>query len=350
VSTAPAAAPSEGRYAETFAPGASIVGHAGPRRILTAALTAGRLPHALLFHGPVGVGKGTAARRLAAALLCTDAHRRPCGTCAACGRIAHGNAFDLMTLVPDGAQIKVEQVRALKDLVHSGVRPGVALVDPADAMNASTANTLLKTLEEPPPGWTLVLVTARPEAVLATIRSRCQAVRFGRLSRPETEAVLAARGVAPEHLPLVARLADGAPGAALAAGLTPAELAAEYAEAVGVLQPAALHSPTRIFAAAEAWGRDPERTRRFLHWARMWVSEALGGGPGDAVTIDAPSWGTRFAPATLADFLLLAQEAEERLERNANRPTAIEALLVTLATAPPPAARAVSRAITGATP
>lgn len=332
MSAAPELAP--GPFAATFDPNVGYVGHAGPRRILTAALAAGRLPHALLLHGPAGVGKGAWARRLAAALLCTDPDSRPCGGCAACGRIAHGNAFDLMTLVPDGAQIKVEQVRALKDLVHSGVAPGVALVDPADAMNASTANTLLKTLEEPPPGWTLILVTARPEAVLATIRSRCQAVRFGRLSRAETESVLTDAGVAPEHLDLMARLADGAPGAALAAGLGPAELAAEYAEAVGVLAPAALHSPTRIFAAAEAWGRDPERTRRFLHWARMWVSEALGGAgtevPPDG---DAARWGASFAPAALAEFLLLAQEAEERLERNANRPTAIEALLVTLAAA-----------------
>jgi len=338
VSAAPAPRPPDrpGPYADAFA---GLVGHAGPRRILTAALASGRLPHALLLHGPAGVGKGDWARRLAAALLCTDHARRPCGACAACGRIAHGNAFDLMTLIPDGAQIKVEQVRALKDLVHSGVRPGVALVDPADAMNPSTANTLLKTLEEPPPGWTLVLVTARPEAVLATIRSRCQAVRFGLLAEPEARAVLAARGVAPEHLGLMARLADGAPGAILATGLGPAELAAEYAEAVDVLTPAALHSPTRIFAAAEAWGRDPERTRRFLHWVRMWVSEALAG-PTDSDATDATRWREGFSRATLADFLLLAQEAEERLERNANRPTAIEALLVTLATAPAPPVRA----------
>ncbi len=335
MTAASAPLPSAGPYADTFAP---LLGHAGPRRILTAALAAGRLPHALLFHGPAGVGKGTAARRLAEALLCTDADHRPCGTCAACGRIAHGNAYDLMTLVPDGAWIKVEQVRALKDLVESGVRPGVALVEPADAMNAATANTLLKTLEEPPPGWTFILVTARPEAVLATIRSRCQAVRFGRLSEDETRRVLTGHGVSPEHLNLAARLADGAPGAALAAGPSPAELAAEYAEAVGVLQPAALHSPTRIFAAAEAWGRDPERTRRFLHWARSWVSEALAAGVPPESKSDAARWGARFSPATLAEFLLLAQEAEERLERNANRPTAIEALLVTLATAPPPRA------------
>jgi DNA polymerase-3 subunit delta' len=343
VSAAPASAPSSGPYAATFS---GLIGHAGPRRILTAALAGGRLPHALLFHGPAGVGKGDWARRLAAALLCTDPGRRPCGACAACGRIAHGNAFDLMTLGPDGAQIKVEQVRALKDLVHSGVRPGVALVEPADAMNQATANTLLKTLEEPPPGWTLVLVTARPEAVLATIRSRCQAVRYGRLAQPEARDVLADRGVAPEHLDFLARLADGAPGAVLMTGLSPAELAAEYAEAVDALQPAALHSPTRIFAAAEAWGRDPERTRRFLHWVRIWVSEALAGPRAS----DAARWGEGFSAATLADFLLLAQEAEERLERNANRPIAIEALLVTLATAPPRAARAAGGAVAGDTP
>lgn len=335
----PAAPPSpSGPYADTFAP---LVGHAGPKRILAAALSAGRLPHALLLHGPEGVGKATAAAALAAALLCTGADRRPCGACPACGRLAHGNAYDLVRLEPDGAWIRVEQVRPLKDLMRSGPRPGVVLVDPADRMNAQTQNALLKTLEEPPPGWTLLLVTGRPEAVLPTIRSRCHAVRFGRLAPDETRAVLAAHGVPPDHLDLMARLADGAPGAALGQGPDPGALAAEYAEAVGLLQPAALDSPSTIFAAAEAWGRDPERTRRLLRWFRVWVSAALNGtreaaaGAGDmghgGAGADAARWGAGFAPAFLAEFLLMLEDTEERLERNANRPTAIEALLVTLA-------------------
>lgn len=341
--------PVDVRYGRAFA---GLVGHPGPVRVLTRSMAARRVPHALLFHGPAGVGKATAAEMLAAALLCRGPERRPCGACAACGRLAHGNAYDFIRLEPDGAQIKIEQVRALKDRLQAGTG-GVVIVEPADAMNPSAANALLKTLEEPPPGWALVLVTARPESVLATIRSRCQAVRFGRLSPADTGAVLAAHGVPEAHLPLLAHLAEGAPGAVLAAGLEPAELAAECAEAFAVLSPDALHSPARIFAAAEAWGRDPERTRRFLRRVQMWVSEALDpseaapmraapeGRPGPPGGDDSPAaWGRRFPPGFLASFTLIVQEAEERLERNVNRPTAIEALLVTLrgGLAPAPAA------------
>jgi DNA polymerase-3 subunit delta' len=319
------------------------VGHAGPVRILTAALAAGRVPHALLLHGPAGVGKGTAAERLAAALLCGDPRRRPCGACDACRRIAHGDPYDVVRLEPDGAWIKVEQVRALTDLMRAGPERAVVLIDPADAMNDQTANALLKTLEEPPPGWTLVLVTARPERLLPTLRSRCQAVRFGRLDAAGTRRVLAAHGVPEAELPVLARIADGAPGAVLGAGMPAPELAREYADAIAVLDPAALHSPTTIFSAAEAWGRDPERTRRFLRWVQMWVSEALCPAEGTSMQTapnahpapagdgdDAARWGARFRPGFLAEFTLAVQEAEERLERNINRPTAIEALLVTL--------------------
>jgi DNA polymerase-3 subunit delta' len=334
-----------GRYGATFA---GLTGHPGPVRILATALASGRLPHALLFHGPAGVGKATAAGMLAAALLCTDARRRPCGACAACGRQAHGNAYDRVHLTPDGAQIKIEAVRALQDLMRSGPERAVAIVDPADAMNAHTANALLKTLEEPPPGWTLVLVTARPEALPATIRSRCQGVRFGRLTPEATGDVLRAHGVQDALAGRLARMAEGAPGALLGEGLDAPALLAEWAEAVGVLDPGGLDSPTRIFAAAEAWGREPERTRRFLRWVQMWVSEAAhpAGGAEPGWEGESPAaWGRRFAPGFLAAFTLAVQETEDRLERNVNRPTAIEALLVTLrgGLRPPAPARSGAR-------
>lgn len=327
-----------GPYAEAFA---GVRGHAGPVRILTAALASGRMPHALLLHGPAGVGKATTAACLAAALLCEGAGPRPCGACPACLRRVHGNAYDRIEVTPDGAQIKIEQVRDLRERLGAGT--GVVIVDPADALNPHAANALLKTLEEPPPGWTLVLVTARPEALLPTIRSRCQGVRFGRLGPADTRAVLADHGVSGPHAPLAAAVAEGAPGAVLAAGLEAEALAAEWGEAIAALAPEALHSPSRIFETAEAWGRDGDRTRRFLRWVQMWVSEALrpAAGAASAPASDGPAagvvsaespaaWGRRFAPGFLAAFAAGVQETEARLERNVNRPIAIEALLVTL--------------------
>lgn len=147
---------------------------------------AARMPHALLLLGTPGIGKTRYLHALAAALLCESpaADRRACGRCDACGWVGAGTHPDLRVLTYPvdedgkvGKEIKVDQVRALSEfLVVSGHRGGrrVVLIDPADAMNAITANTLLKTLEEPGDGLVFVLASSRPDAIPATIRSRCQ--------------------------------------------------------------------------------------------------------------------------------------------------------------------------------
>jgi DNA polymerase-3 subunit delta' len=162
------------------------------------------LPHALLIHGPRGVGKLALAERIAQLLLCeaADAKRRPCGTCEGCRWYLGGNHPDFRRIEPEalslqpaeaegeeGAapakkgkpsqEIKVDQVRGLAGFLNIGshrARRRVALVHPAEEMNASAANALLKGLEEPPAGAMFVLVAHRPARLLATIRSRCVAV------------------------------------------------------------------------------------------------------------------------------------------------------------------------------
>jgi len=146
-----------------------------------------RLPHALLLLGPAGTGTGRYAGALAAALLCEapSADGRACGRCGACGWVAAGTHPDLrlLSLLVDddgkvARELKIEQVRALADfLVVGGHRGGrrVVVIDPADALNTVTANALLKTLEEPGDGLVFLLVSDRPDALPATIRSRCQA-------------------------------------------------------------------------------------------------------------------------------------------------------------------------------
>jgi len=169
-----------------------------------------RLPHALLFVGPAGLGKRELAEALAARLLCStpgsDGHA--CGRCAACQLRLSGNHPDLFTLVPaadadsgdgedarDGgesdsgkkksSQIVIEQIRDLQQSVavtgHQSSRR-VVVVDPAEAMNPFTANALLKLLEEPPEGCVFVLVSSAPRRLLPTIRSRCQQWSFARPS------------------------------------------------------------------------------------------------------------------------------------------------------------------------
>ncbi len=309
-----------------------IIGHRGPARILTTALNAGRVPHAYLFTGPPGIGKADMAEQLARALLCGANGPRPCGRCADCNRIAHGNAFNLQRIVPDGSQIKIEQIRTMTELMTTGPDRGVVIIGPAEAMRDQPANALLKTLEEPPPGWTMILLAASTEALLPTIRSRCQVVTFNRLSDRDTEQVLTAAGVAPDHLPLMTRLAQGAPKALLATGMEPEELAEEYRAVVGVLDTEGLKSPKWIVSAAETWGRDADTTRRFLSWAQVWVSEGLyqahgATGRGEA---GAGRWAAGLRPDTLPSVAEKLETAFRLLDRNVSRQTLIEDVLIML--------------------
>jgi DNA polymerase-3 subunit delta' len=177
------------------------------------------LPHALLIHGPRGVGKLALAERIAQFLLCeATSGQKPCGSCDGCRWYRGGNHPDFRRLEPealalqqgalasqqaalqqdadveeeDGVEktasagrkkpsneIKVDQVRALADFLNVGSHRGgrrVALVHPAEEMNPNAANALLKGLEEPPGGAMFLLVSHRPARLLPTLRSRCVAV------------------------------------------------------------------------------------------------------------------------------------------------------------------------------
>lgn len=174
-----------------------------------------RLPHALLLRGPEGVGKLEFARRLVTALLCErDAFDvDPCGTCRSCRLIAADTHPDLHALEPpDGkAQIGIDQVRELIGRVGLTAQYGgrkAVLVAPAERLTRAAANTLLKTLEEPPGDTLFVLVSHRAAALPATIRSRCQMVDF-----PTPPAAVARPwlGLDDEAADTALRLAHGAP-------------------------------------------------------------------------------------------------------------------------------------------
>ncbi|TXH28829.1 MAG: DNA polymerase III subunit delta' [Elusimicrobia bacterium] len=167
--------------------------------LLAAALEAGRVPHAYIFSGPAGVGKKTAARALAAALLCAAPRgpAAPCGECPACRKVDAGAHPDLLWVdyVYQAALLKEEpeKQRSLKiDTVRRAEaslrlkplegRVKMAVITPADALVEAAAHALLKLVEEPPPGTHLVLITEEVGALLPTLRSRCQRVRFSPLS------------------------------------------------------------------------------------------------------------------------------------------------------------------------
>lgn len=157
---------------------------------LLGALGAGRLPHALLFAGAPGIGKRHLADWLAATVLCeARTAEGPCGTCRGCRLFAGDSHPDLhrIGLEDDALQLRIDAIRALIAFTrlssqYAGYR--VAIIRQADRMNRNAANSLLKTLEEPPGATVLLLVADRPALLPATIRSRCQHVR---LSSPDAE-------------------------------------------------------------------------------------------------------------------------------------------------------------------
>jgi len=152
---------------------------------LVSALQAHRLPHGLLFHGPAGIGKNLLAQRLVEAALCSQlsADGSACGQCRDCRLLVAGNHPDLRLVVPPEAksQITVDQIREIGGFFNLKAQYGLhqcVIISPAEQMNENAANSLLKTLEEPPEGALLILVTDRQAAISATVRSRCQKILF----------------------------------------------------------------------------------------------------------------------------------------------------------------------------
>lgn len=199
----------------------SILGQDKAIRLLTRAVASERLGHAYLLLGPDGVGKALSAKELTALLFCDSEEAKPCGHCRGCHLFSAGNHPDFIHIFPDGASIKIKQIRELKEKLSFApleAAQRIVIIEEAQRMGREAANSLLKLLEEPLAGNLLLLVAADNEPMLPTIASRCQIVPFTTLDRDTTAAIIrrADPTKTPQEAATLAALSEGSPGLALA--------------------------------------------------------------------------------------------------------------------------------------
>ena len=275
----------------------------GNERIVAAlrgALRSGRVPHALLFTGPQGVGKFTLARMFAQAANCERLEEDFCGECVTCQRISllaepqklieqglvergeNADAAtvervplilqshpDVWTLVPDPVRLKspaarpmlrIGQLRAVQRAAYFQPmgRRRVFILDGAETMRWDVANVFLKILEEPPGSATLILTAPSPYALLPTIVSRCLQFHFAPLPQAAVEKVLKEKtDRKPAEIKLAAQLAEGSPG--LAMEMDVAAAAHNRKNALGILERAARGQGfAQLFADTAALAKDRE--------------------------------------------------------------------------------------------
>ena len=196
-----------------------FLGNAPIRDLMRQNLSQGRLPSSLLFAGIAGIGKGTLAHFLAKATNCRNLQDDFCDDCGSCRKIEQGAHPDVRSYSPDGAFIKIDQMRDMIREVFFKPFEGrrrVFVIDQAHRLRLEAANAILKTLEEPPETSLLILVTDSPNDLPGTLRSRCQRIQFYPFPPEELESILRRRSIHPaQDLPLVGRISGGSLGRAL---------------------------------------------------------------------------------------------------------------------------------------
>ena len=193
-----------------------VLGHQAAVAGLRRALEKGRLGHAYLFTGPSAVGKFIVARTLAASVLCPQGG---CGACNVCRRVFEEKHPDVTVIRPSGTFIPIEVVRGMRlDAFRKPVESErkFYIIKNAERMKEETASALLKVLEEPPQNVIFVMLTANPGAILPTIRSRCEEIRFTNIPVQVLKEYLEKeKGLDASRADLVARLTGGVLGRAM---------------------------------------------------------------------------------------------------------------------------------------
>jgi len=311
----------------------------GPVTILKKVLDRGRVPAAYLFTGPPGCGRMMAALATACSLNCQTA-AIACGTCPSCLLYAAGNHPDLYVIrVPEGKrQILIEQVRE-EILGRAYLKPmsgktSTFIVDDAHLMNQSASNAFLKTLEEPPQTSHFILIAPDRDSVLPTISSRCQTLAFSPLPRQVLEDILVEKGIGKEEASLLAAMAKGSVGKALAyhSGGALQDLGDE----VRLLSSLHEVGEGKVLDLAQRWGRNRQDALGVLEIMAQWYRDMMimaEGAPEEQIVHVAHlqelrKGAARVGGPPLARILESVEDAREAIESNTNVQLTLDTLLL----------------------
>lgn len=244
-----------------------VIGHKANVDLLKNALRSGRIANAYLFAGPPNVGKEFVAVNFAKALNCLNPgdDYDACDVCNSCKKIDSGNHPDVRKIRPDGAFLKIDQIRDLQKQISYKPMEGrrkVYIILDVERMTRESANSFLKTLEEPPGTSTLILVTTNMNALLPTIRSRCQILKFSNVPRSVLRQELIKRFILTEaEAKSIVMLSEGKVGKAF-------ELAQSHDFSTKLEVPKILSKPDKIevFKIAEEISQNPDELDTFLTW------------------------------------------------------------------------------------
>jgi DNA polymerase III subunit delta' len=317
-------------------PFADVIGQDRAIAVLRRSISMQRVAHAYLFSGIEGCGKKKSALAFVQAVFCGS--EEACGVCSSCRKIASGQHPDLHILEPDGAFIKIDQVRELqKELSY---RPFEApkkacIIDGADKFNLSSGNALLKTLEEPPGDALLILIAPERSAVLQTILSRCQALSFQPLSAELIEGRLVRDGFPAE----AARVAATLSGGSLRKGIDIAtdgvlEGRGSFLTRIIALN---LKDVAPIFAAAEEFAADKEGLPGMLELLMSFLRDILiyNSTPGALANADLEQLiareAARCSEGRVMELIEQLVATRRMLARNVNARLALEVFLMRFA-------------------
>lgn len=321
-------------------PFADISGHDRIIEVFRRSVRSGKVPHSFIFEGIPGCGRRKTALALIQAIFCRAVADDACGVCPSCRKVDKGNHGDIHFVqpLPDKRDIAIDQLREIQR--ELSLRPYEAprkacIIEPAERMSVNAANSLLKTLEEPPGNAIIILLTENADMLLPTIRSRCQLIRFAPLSPEIISELLAANGMSSDAANLLAAISEGS--MQRAGELDNEALSARREALITQLSMLNIGKIATVFDSAEDLAGNRDETLASLDLLLSVARDAVHLNSGSPEIVNAairPALETFAARCTLAGALQIVSaitDTRRAVQRNANNKLALDCLFMKLA-------------------